>query len=49
MKKFLAAAAIAVLMMGLSYSCEQSNDEASYEVNIDSPDPNEHQRPGGGE
>ena len=48
MKKLLIIAILALTFTGTIYSCTDTNDEAAYEINNDSPDPDEIKRPGGG-
>lgn len=48
MKKLLLIAILALTFTGAIYSCTDTNDEASYDIPADSPDPDEIKRPGGG-
>ena len=49
MKKYLFAILLATATLGTIYSCTETNEDEVYnEIPADSPDPDEYQRPGGG-
>ena len=48
MKKFSLVALMAIALFGTIASCENDSITETEELYVDSPDPDEYQRPGGG-